>query len=124
MKRTLVGLSVLSLVSLVLAVGIPSMVVNITFNATTDPAMMGGLSPNDYATNFVLVVRSSSDTTVPTNQWPVTFIAPATQFTNQGPFGSDWTVQVPTTANPTFFMLQFTNYNTSGTNGGVGNFSS
>ena len=124
MKKTLSIAGLISFGVAVLAVVIPSTTVTLTFNGSADPLTMGGLSPNDFATNFVLVVRSSSDASVPTNQWPVVFTAPATSFTNQGPYGSDWTLQLQTTANPSFYLLQFTNYNTSGTNGGIGPFSS
>lgn len=126
MKKTfsIAGLLSFTVGAVSMAVGISSTIVNLTFQAQPDPLLMGGMSPNDYATNFELVVLGSTDCTVPTNQWPVLMAVPATQFTNQGPFGSDWTVSVPTTSNPTFFFLQFTNFNTSGGSQGRGPFSS
>ncbi len=116
--RNLLSLTVACIAVAVFAVSIPPTNVTLTFNAVVDGPSMGGLTPNDYATNFVLLVRQSADASIPTNQWAVTFTAPATQFTNQGPFGSDWSVVVPTSSNPSFFLLQFSNYA-----GGVGPFS-
>lgn len=125
MRALLVFAGASALSSLILlAVGIPSTIVPITFQAAPDPLLMGGMDPNSYSTNFEFLVLGSSDVTIPTNQWPVLYAAPASQFTNQGPFGSDWTALVPTTSNPTFFFLQFTNFNTSGAAQGRGPFSS
>jgi hypothetical protein len=84
-----------------------------------DPNTMGGMTTNDFATNFLVEVKWSPDCTIPTNAWATVLAIPMIQLTNQGPMGTEWTQQVQVLVNPTFFIARTTNYL-----GGVGPFSS
>lgn len=113
MKRTIfivLATIVLIAVAILAAPVAPPSTVTLGFNAVLDPTVMGGMTPNDYSTNFAFELRSSPDCTIPTNSWPIVALWPASQFTNQGVFGSEWTNQVQATSNPTFYLLRITAY--------------
>lgn len=52
--------------------------VKLQWDWNPDPAAMGGLSTNDYATNFVFAIYCSTNVAQPFNQWLLLTTTPAT----------------------------------------------
>lgn len=67
---------------------------------------MGGLSTNDYVTNFTFRVYSSTNLTVPLTNWTMTAEWPVSQFLAQGPLGSTWTNSLVTMPGTRFYVMR------------------
>jgi hypothetical protein len=84
-----------------------------------DPAVMGGMTTNDYLTNYSIRIFTQTNITIPpTNYILYTNYVPNI-FLSQGPPGTVWSNTVPTPTNTCFFISQCTNVS----NGGAGPFS-
>lgn len=79
----------------------------------------GGLSTNDFSTNYAAVFKTAPDVTTPDAQWNTFQQTPVTFFLQQGPVGTIWTNQIGTDGATRFFKVAYTNIS----NGGIGPFS-
>jgi hypothetical protein len=85
--------------------------ITLQMSLTLDSSTFGGLSTNDYLTNITILIYSSPDCTVPTNQWPIVAVYPASQFLNQGLPPVYWTNQLAVDGATRFYLMQSTNGN-------------
>ena len=87
----------------------------LAFNMVVDNTQMGGLSTNQYATNFNVVIVTSPDIRVPLALWTPISTVPVSQLLTQGSPPATWTNQVPVDGATRFFSIQYTNWVNGGT---------
>lgn len=83
-----------------------------------DPTDLGGLSTNDYMTNIVFNLYSSTNVSAPVQTWPLLLSVPGQSYLPQGLPGSTWSNAINVDSYPRFYVLQVSNQN-----GGVSPFS-
>ena len=85
--------------------------VDLSFVFVPNTNFMAGLGTNDYTTNLVVNIQSTTNVNTPTNQWTTVISTPMQQYLTQGPVGSTWTNILFTDAKARFYTIQITNYN-------------
>lgn len=94
--------------------------VRVVFTMNVDTNYLGGLTPSQFGSNFTALVWSTTDITVPTNQWPIVMTIPCGPLiAAQGPPGTWWTNPLVTDSSTRFYIFAYSN----NANGGVGPFS-
>lgn len=102
-----------------LGAGLPTTTVTLQMRLTVDPAQFGGLSTNDYLTNYNIVILQTNQVSTNFSGYSLLTNYPANFFLSQGPCGTWWTDRVSVASSPGFFVMFATNQN----NGGAGPFS-
>ena len=90
----------------------------VLMNWHPDPNQMGGLSTNDYLTNIVFVIRSSTDIRTTPTTWQVLTNSEASTYTAQILAGAPIAITVNIDSITRFYVA-----NATSKNGGVGPFS-
>jgi hypothetical protein len=79
---------------------------NVLWKWSPDLASLGGLSTNDYMTNLVFTLYSSTNATVPLTNWIVVTNWPAVPFLAQGPPGTMWTNRIAWDQQTRFYVMK------------------
>jgi len=103
--------SVLSLGILIALAAPPATTVTIPMKWMPDPANMAGLSTNDYCTNIVALILSTTNVNQPTNQWPVVASVPVPNLLLQGQPGTIWNYTLQMDGQSRFYAIVMTNGN-------------
>lgn len=81
----------------------------LAWNFRPDPADMGGISTNDYTTNFVFVAYQSLTVNTPITNWPAISVSPMSLYANNIIAGVDCTNLLTLTASTAFYVMQVSN---------------